>query len=146
MDEETQITCPRSGSDIPVLNHSWWCFKELWDYHLLGSELSLRMCEVFSPEYQVRSSKHLAQVWHHPTDHPSWGMTRCKPIYLSCCPTHIWPSWVKNVKHFVKCFPEADMSYLRQCWYSCPVTIKNNNNNKVNWRWVMLDIDHHRTF
>ena len=35
-----QRTCPRPGSKVPILNHCLHCFKELWDYHLLGSKFS----------------------------------------------------------------------------------------------------------
>lgn len=66
MNEETeaqsaQITCPRAGSKVLVLNHYLQCFKELWDYHLLGSKFSVSTSVCFVVQlYQTPSLRHTA--------------------------------------------------------------------------------------
>lgn len=119
MNEETeaqsaQITCWRSDSKLPVLNHWLHCFRELWGYHLLGSKFSIssNLWASWSSCIKCPIEAHcwpLVQVWCHSTD-CSLVMTRHKPTYLHCCPTHICPSWVMNTGHSVQCFARADMT------------------------------------
>lgn len=92
MNEEIQVTCPQSGSNVPVCNHYLQLFQGLWGYHLFDYKYSLSSnVWVFFPQlHQEPSSMHLAQVWCHPVIIFLWAPPDANPlIYSAVQPTFV---------------------------------------------------------